>query len=67
MEKEFFTIKEAAEVLRRHPTTVWRWTLEGKIAFHQPHTGAKILIPMSAIFKALRHPEGKKADKKSQT
>lgn len=47
--EKYFTIREAAALLRRCPKTVWRWTLEGKIAFHQPTVGCKILIPEQAI------------------
>jgi excisionase family DNA binding protein len=47
--ERYFTIKEAAALLRRHPRTVWRWTLENKIAFHQPTVGCKILIPEREI------------------
>lgn len=43
-------------MLRRCPATVWRWTVENKIAYYQPFPNAKILIPLSAIFKALKSP-----------
>jgi len=47
--ERYYTIREAAAVLRRTPKTIWRWTLENKIAFHQPSIGCKILIPENAI------------------
>jgi excisionase family DNA binding protein len=47
--ERYYTIREAAALLRRNPKTVWRWTLERKIAFHQPTVGCKILIPEQAI------------------
>jgi hypothetical protein len=42
---KYYTIMEAARELRRHPLTIWRWTVERIIDFHQPKPGAKILIP----------------------
>jgi excisionase family DNA binding protein len=51
--EKYFTIQEAAAMLRRHPKTVWRWTLEGKITFHQPSVGCKILIPEQALKQRL--------------
>jgi excisionase family DNA binding protein len=50
-EEEYLTIKEAAKRLKRHPRTVWNWTVEGKISYHQLFPGAKILIPLSEIMK----------------
>lgn len=47
--ERYYTIREAAEKLRRNPKTVWRWTLEGKIEFHQPTINCKILIPEHAL------------------
>ena len=47
--ERYLTIKEAAARLRRCEMTVWRWTVEGKIAFHQPGPGCKITIPESEI------------------
>ena len=47
--ERYYTLKEAAVILRRHERTVWRWTVEGKIEFHQPFTGYKILIPEREI------------------
>lgn len=47
--ERYYTIREAAGMLRRHPLTVWRWTAERKIAFHQPIEGGKILIPQHVI------------------
>jgi excisionase family DNA binding protein len=47
--ERYFTIREAAGMLQRHPLTVWRWTAEGKIQFHQPYPGSKILIPQHVI------------------
>lgn len=55
-EEEYLTIKEAAGRLRRHWSTVYRWTVEGKIAYHQPYANAMILIPLSAIERALKQP-----------
>lgn len=48
-EERYYTIKEAAIKLRRHWRTVWRWTVENKIEFHQPGPGLKILIPERVI------------------
>lgn len=53
--ERYYTIREAAVMLRRHRLTVWRWTLENKICFHQPSAGCKILIPHSEIERMLRH------------
>lgn len=50
-EEECLTIKEAAKRLKRHPRTVWNWTVEGKIHYHQPFPRAKILIPLSEVMK----------------
>ena len=50
-EEEYLTIKEAAKRLKRHPVKVWRWTVEGKIKYHQLFIGSKILIPLSEIMK----------------
>ena len=47
--ERYFTIREAAVMLRRAPKTVWGWALENKITFHQPSIGCKILIPEHAI------------------
>jgi len=47
--ERYYTIKEAAALLRRHWRTVWRWTLEGKISYHQIRPGHKILIPEREI------------------
>ena len=47
--EKYYTIQEAAHELRRHPLTIWRWTAEGIIDFHQPKPGAKILIPHHEI------------------
>jgi excisionase family DNA binding protein len=48
-DERYYTIKEAARLLRRHWYTIWRWTVEGKIQYHQPGPGYKILIPGSEI------------------
>ena len=47
--ERYFTIREAAVLLRLHWRTVWRWTLENKIDFHQVAPGHKIRIPEDAI------------------
>jgi excisionase family DNA binding protein len=47
--ERYFTIREAAVMLRRHWRTVWTWTVERKIEFHQPAPGHKILIPQHEI------------------
>lgn len=49
--RQYFTLDEAAQVLRRSPRTIYRWTWENKIAFNQPYPGARILIPESEIFR----------------
>jgi excisionase family DNA binding protein len=49
--RQFFTLAEAAQILCRHRNTIYNWTLEGKVAFHQPWPGAKLLIPESEIFR----------------
>lgn len=49
--KQYFTLEEAGQILRRHRNTIYNWTLEGKISFHQPWVGAKILIPEAEIFR----------------
>jgi excisionase family DNA binding protein len=49
MIERYYTIKEAAVMLRRHELTVWRWTVENKIEYHQPFPGCKILIPEREI------------------
>jgi len=53
--KQYFTLEEAAQVLRRSRSTIYRWTWENKIAFHQPYPGARILIPESEIFRFKGH------------
>lgn len=59
-EERYLTVKEAARELRRHPKTVWRWAVDGKIAFHQQEGKCKILIPRSAIEAAIKNaPERK--------
>lgn len=47
--ERYYTIKEAAELLRRHWRTVWNWTVEGKIQYHQVRPNHKILIPEREI------------------
>lgn len=47
--ERYYTIREAAVLLRRHWSTVWNWTVERKIEFHQPGPGRKILIPQHEI------------------
>jgi excisionase family DNA binding protein len=54
-DKKFFTIKEAAALLRRCRLTVWRWTVDGKIEFHQPAPNGKILIPGHAIKSRIKN------------
>jgi len=49
MSERYYTIREAAALLRRNPKTVLLWTVEGKIAYHQPFPGCKILIPEREI------------------
>ena len=49
--QQYFTIEETAAVLRRHRTTIYRWTWEEKISFHQPFPGARILIPESEVLR----------------
>jgi excisionase family DNA binding protein len=49
--QQYFTLEEAAQILRRHRNTIYNWTIEGKIAFHQPWPGAKILIPETEVFR----------------
>ncbi len=48
-DKEFFTVKEFAARLGVHWFTVWRWTVEKRIAFRQSKVGGKILIPASEL------------------
>jgi excisionase family DNA binding protein len=50
-ENEYLTIKEAAKRLKRHPHTIWMWTQEEKIEFHQTFPRAKILIPLSEVLR----------------
>lgn len=50
----YLTISEAAVKLRRHYRTVWRWTVEGRIEFHQPFVNGKILIPEAAVLSRLK-------------
>ena len=50
-EEHYYTIREAAARLRRHPMTVWLWTAEGKIEYHQLKPGHKILIPEREIIR----------------
>ena len=49
--ERYYTIREAAVLLRRHWRTVWNWTVEGKIEFHQPRPSHKILIPEREIYR----------------
>lgn len=49
--QQYFTLEEAAQVLRRSKSTIYRWTWENKIAFNQPWPGARILIPEAEIFR----------------
>lgn len=53
MQNEYYTIREAAKILRRHPKTVWRWTVEGKIRFYQAAINCSVLIPADEL-KRLR-------------
>jgi excisionase family DNA binding protein len=53
--KRYLTIREAAVLLRRCRLTVWRWTVDGKIEFHQPGPGSKILIPEHAINSRIKN------------
>ncbi len=48
-EKEFYTIKEFAARLGVHWFTVWRWTVDKRIAYKQLKVGGKILIPASEL------------------
>lgn len=52
--ERYYTIREAAVLLRRHRLTVWRWTAERKIEFHQPIVGGKILIPQHVIANLIK-------------
>jgi excisionase family DNA binding protein len=61
-QNEYLTIKEAAQRLKRHPHTIWMWTVEEKIKFHQPFVGAKILIPLSEILKLTREDDDKESN-----
>lgn len=47
--ERYYTIKEAAALLRCHRLTVWRWTAERKIEFHQAVENGRILIPAEVI------------------
>jgi excisionase family DNA binding protein len=49
--ERYYTIREAAVLLRRHWRTVWEWTVERKVEFHQPGPGCKILIPQHEIIR----------------
>jgi excisionase family DNA binding protein len=49
--RQYFTLEQAAVLLHRSKRTIYRWTWENKIAFHQPWSGAKILIPESEIMR----------------
>jgi excisionase family DNA binding protein len=53
--RQYFTLEEAAQVLRRSKSTIYRWTWENKIAFNQPYPGARILIPETEIFRLKGH------------
>lgn len=53
--EKYFTIREAAVLLRRCRLTVWRWTVDGKIEFHQPAPGSKILIPEHVIKSLIKN------------
>ena len=54
--RQYFTLEETAQVLRRSRRTIYRWTWENKIAFHQISPGTLILIPESEIFRLKGHP-----------
>ncbi|MHB8069288.1 MAG: PilZ domain-containing protein [Desulfobaccales bacterium] len=49
--KSFLTIKEFADTVGVHWSTVWRWTAENRIQFKQVKAGCKILIPASELLK----------------
>ncbi len=49
--KSFLTIKEFADTVGVHWSTVWRWTAENRIKFKQVKAGCKILIPASELLK----------------
>jgi predicted ribosomally synthesized peptide with nif11-like leader len=49
--KSFLTIKEFADTIGVHWSTVWRWTAENRIKFKQVKAGCKILIPASELLK----------------
>lgn len=53
--RQYFTLQEAAQLLRRSKSTIYRWTWENKIAFNQPYPGARILIPEAEIFRLKGH------------
>lgn len=57
--RQYFTVDEAANILRRHRNTIYNWTLEAKITFHQPWPGAKILIPEAEIIRLKALHQGK--------
>jgi excisionase family DNA binding protein len=57
--RQYFTLAEAAKLLRRHYNTVYQWTLRDKISFHQPWPGAKILIPEAEIMRLRGHQDVK--------
>ncbi|MEW6660239.1 MAG: Nif11-like leader peptide family RiPP precursor [Thermodesulfobacteriota bacterium] len=50
-DKSFLTIKEFADTIGVHWSTVWRWTAENRITFKQVKAGCKILIPASELLK----------------
>lgn len=53
--ERYYTIKEAAVLLRLHWRTIWRWTVENKIEFRQVAPGHKIIISEKAL-NSLRKP-----------
>lgn len=51
-ERLAYTIPETAEMLGLHPTTVWKYILQGKIRAVKP--GNKYLIPVNEIERLLK-------------
>lgn len=47
--ERYYTIQEAAIKLRRTTKTVWRWTVDGLIGYHQVRPGCMVLIPESEV------------------
>lgn len=64
---QYMTVKEVAEVLRKHPITIYRWLEAGRVFVDVPKVGQSWLIPRYQVFREAAEREASEISTRSRS